>query len=162
MGKNREIVNKWVAELINDPADMGYRDGDQYKSLSVIWELVSAKTQDVPDSTPKTARDLLRVLGVDGVSTVMTKFEAAAATSKGLEIALGALNDHGEKGGLDFSAIATIAAINQMESEGNISADEASALKAFGVQKASRVTQLNVPNKRYHLRRALEELAATV
>lgn len=153
MGRNRDACDRWKKELTNDPEGLGYAG----LSVEEIWDLVTAKTQEEPDSARKTARDIIpQVESNDEFDAIMATLAAAAETSASARIASDALDDYGQNGGLDFSHPRTIETIDAI----SFTAEQRTVLKSLGVRLVTRVSQIGVPAKRYHLQRAYDELEA--
>lgn len=162
MGRNRDIVDKIKAEVAADPMGLSYKEADcSWKSVDDIWLLGTTENQDEPDHERKTARHLVAEVGPAEAKTILDAFGTVAAGHSGFAVVLGALNDYGENGGLDFASLTTIAALDQLETDSVLSPAQVALLKGFGVQKTSRFAQLGIPtDRKHHVRRAKEEIEA--
>jgi len=160
MGQYQKNVNKWKAELTSDTPLADYKDGEVFQELDAIWTLATAESQVLDDPTRKTARDILADVGVEEFDIIMPAFEAAATSSPGLAVALEALQDYGENGGLDFSASATINVIDSLGAANAEVFTEAriAALKSLGKESVTILQKLGIEAKKYHLKHALQEL----
>jgi hypothetical protein len=169
MGKNKQIADKIIAEVDNDPAGLGYKNPDtSWKTVDEIWTLGTTENQQVDDTTRRTDRDFLAALGFDGVNDLMEKFAKYANAHKGFAIAERAMHDYSEGGGIVISHPQFTAAITFLSDGGNmaaiglvagdaLSAGQVDAITAVGKKTMSRFTAIGIPiNRKFHVRRAKE------
>jgi len=156
--KYQAIQNLITDEVENDPGGVGYKEaGGAWKSVDAIWALGTAENQTEPDHERKTARAILAAYGPDVTQDILDAFTAAAASHSGLAVALGAIQDYGENGGLDFADQQTVDAIDSLEASGVLTAGQAAKGKALGVKATSRFAIRGIPtNRKHHVRRARE------
>ena len=160
MGRNRQIVDKVVAEITADSAKLGYKNADgSWKPYEEIWALGTTVNQIEPDPSRKTARDVLAMVGPDQAAAIMDAFEQESNTNSGLRLAFGAFTDYGEHGGLDFTNPQLIASLSALKVKGTFTEQTEALLKALGTKTASRFSQVGIPEDRQaHVRMAGEEV----